>query len=81
MGAGIGLLLPWENEIQGTGTGIWTLGMGKNVKMGSGICKTYGLGNGIGTPTSGPSNELKNENDSSKSKIKTTSCFVGKHNE
>ena len=36
MGAGIGLLLPWENEIEGTGTGIWALGMGKNVKMGMG---------------------------------------------
>ena len=48
--------------------------------LGSGICKKYGLGNWIGTPTSGPSNELKNENDSSKSKIKTT-CFAGKHNE
>ena len=36
MGAGIGLLLPWENEIEGTGTGIWALGIGKNVKMGMG---------------------------------------------
>ena len=30
MGGGIGLLLPWENEIECTGTGIWALGMGKN---------------------------------------------------
>jgi len=29
MGSGIGLLLPWENGIEGIGTGIWALGMGK----------------------------------------------------
>ena len=31
MGAGIDLLLPWENEIQGSWTGIWALGMGKKL--------------------------------------------------
>jgi len=36
MGSGIGLLLPWENGIEGIGTGIWALGMGKNVKMAMG---------------------------------------------
>ena len=36
MGAGIGLLLLWENVIYGTGTGTWALGTGKNVKMGMG---------------------------------------------
>ena len=42
MGAGIGLLLPWENETQGSWTGIWALGMGKkiNVKMGMGSILT-----------------------------------------
>ena len=37
MGAGIGLLLPWENEIEGTGTGIWALGMEKKCQNGNGI--------------------------------------------
>ena len=32
MGIGIGWFLPWENGVQATGTGIWSLGMGKNVK-------------------------------------------------
>ena len=25
-------VLPWENGVQAIGTGIWSLGMGKNVK-------------------------------------------------
>ena len=43
MGTGIGLFLPWKNEIYVTGTGIWSLGLGfghweceKNVKNGNG---------------------------------------------
>ena len=32
MGIGIGQFLPWENVIQANQTGIWSLGMGKNVK-------------------------------------------------
>ena len=32
MGIRIGRFLPWENGVQATGTGIWSLGMEKNVK-------------------------------------------------
>ena len=37
MGIGIGRFLFWENGIQTTGTGIWSLGMGKMSKMGMGF--------------------------------------------
>ena len=37
MGTGIGLFWPMENGIKVTGTGIWSLRMGKNVKNGNGI--------------------------------------------
>ena len=61
MGIGIDRFLPWENGVQATATGIWSLGMGKNVKnkkngkevgaLRRGISKTNVLGNGIGTPS------------------------------
>ena len=33
MGIGIGCFLPWQNGTQATGTRIWSLGFGTNVKI------------------------------------------------
>ena len=58
MGIGNDRVLPWENGIQATGTGIWSLEIQKNVKnkkweeelsAAKWDFKTKGLGNRIGT--------------------------------